>query len=287
MNPAFLGIATASIWGAHDLIAGITSRKIGFLPTVLGSTLFGLIALTAWLGLRGTFPDPLQEQVWVAYACGCGYALATMCLFAALGAGPMSLGVPIAGSYPVTSLLLATAFGIVPTMVQVILALTVLFGVVIVSSTDGEAGNGRQFAPGYFWRTVAYALCAHVMFALAIWSGQLAAARFGTIETTWLSRLSGLVLLALIFGASRQTVRGTTAYIPTAALLGLLDVTAISCMNHAATTSYPEIATVIGSTFGPVTVLLAWIFLDERISPLRWFGIAVTFSGVAALSAVG
>lgn len=287
MNPAFLGIATASLWGVHDLVAGVTSRKIGFLPTVLGSTLFGLAALTAWLGLQGAFPDPMQERVWVAYASGCGYALATMCLFAALSAGPMSLGVPIAGSYPVTSLLLATAFGTMPSLLQVTLALTVVLGVVIVSSAGGEPGNGRQFARGYFRRTVLFALSAHVMFALAIWSGQLAAAGFGTIETTWLSRLSGLALLALIFGASRQTVRGKTAYVPTVALLGLLDIAAISCMNYAATTSYPEIAAVIGSTFGPVTVLLAWFFLDERISPFRWLGIAVTFSGVAALSIAG
>lgn len=287
MNPAFLGIATASIWGVHDLIAGITSRRIGFLPTVLGSTFFGLAALTAWLGFEGAYPDLMQERIWIAYGSGFGYALATMCLFAALSSGPMSLGVPLAGSYPVTSLVLAAASGIVPTALQSTLALTVVLGVVIVSMTGDSSDSRQQFPEGWFRRTIVYGLAAHVLFAIGIWSGQLAATHFGSIETTWLSRLSGLVLLLLILGARRETLRDKTGHVPIVALIGLLDVLAITSLNYAGNTAHPEIATVIGSTFGPVTVLLAWIFLKERIPVLRWFGIVVTFSGVAALSVVG
>lgn len=287
MNPAFLGIATASIWGVHDLIAGMTSRRIGFLPTVLGSTFFGLAALTGWLAVDGAYPALVQDGVWIAYGSGFGYALATMCLFAALSSGPMSLGVPLAGSYPVTSLLLAAATGIVPTALQLLLALTVVLGVVVVSTAEGPGESRRQFPDGWFKRTIAYGLSAHVLFALAIWSGQLAATRFGTIETTWLARLSGLFLLVLILAASRDTLRNKAGYLPTVGMIGLLDVLAISCLNYAGNTAHPEIATVIGSTFGPVTVLLAWIFLKERIPVLRWLGIAVTFSAVAALSATG
>lgn len=279
-------MTTASLWGVHDLVAGVTSRRIGFLATVLGSTLFGFLVLTAVLAFRD-FPDPLHEQAWVAYGSGFGFALATMCLFAALSAGPMSLGVPLAGSYPVTSLCLAATFGAAPSVPQLALAAMVVAGVIIVSIADDSADAGTGFPAGWFRRTVLYGLSAHVLFALAIWSGQQAQLVFGTLETTWLARLSGLVLMAVIFAASRQSLRGRAAYVPVTALLGVLDVFAISCMNHAATTSQPEIATVIGSTFGVVTVLLARLVLRERVSPLRWLGIAVTFSGVAALSATG
>jgi drug/metabolite transporter (DMT)-like permease len=34
-----------------------------------------------------------------------------------------------------------------------------------------------------------------------------------------------------------------------------------------------------------IAILLAWVFFKERISPLRWIGIIMTFSGVAALTA--
>jgi len=285
VNPALLGIATASIWGVHDLLAGVTSRRTGFLPAVLGSTFFGLVVLTVWLAFNADYPNLIQDKIWIAYGSGFGYALATMCLFAALSSGPMSLGVPLAGSYPVTSLALAAAAGIVPSASQLALALTVVMGVVIVSVSGNASDGGRQFPEGWFQRTVLYGLGAHVLFALGIWSGQLAATHFGTIQTTWLARISGLILLILIFSAGKQTLTDKAKDVPILALIGLLDVVAIACLNYAGHTAHPEIATVIGSTFGPVTVLLARVFLKERICPLRWFGIAVTFSGVAGLSA--
>lgn len=287
MNPALLGISAASLWGTHDLIAGVTSRRIGFLPTVLGSTTSGFLVLTAWLGIQGAFPGMLQEDVWIAYCSGFGYTLATMFLFAALSSGPMALGVPLAGSYPVTSLVLATLAGVPPTPAQVLLALVVVAGVVIVSVGEDPSFPDSQFKPGWFKRTVMFGVGAHVFFALGIWLGQKAAIVFGSIETTWLARTSGLLLLLLLFALSTDTLKGKARFAPVVLLIGCLDVLAITSLNFAGHTARPETASVIGSTFGPVTVLLAWIFLKERITAFRWLGIAVTFSGVAALTALG
>lgn len=287
MNPALLGISTACLWGTHDLIAGVTSRRIGFLPTVLGSTLSGFLVLTAWLGVSGAYPHVLQEGAWTAYSSGLGYTLATMLLFAALSSGPMALGVPLAGSYPVTSLVLAALSGVPPTVLQVLLALVVVAGVVIVSAGEDPSFPDKQFEVGWFKRTVMYGVGAHVFFALGIWWGQAAAVTIGSIETTWLARIAGLLLLLVLYSFSTRPPAGTRRLLPVLLLIGCLDVLAISCLNFAGHTSQPELASVIGSTFGPVTVLLAWLFLKERITGFRWLGIAITFSGVAALTALG
>lgn len=45
-----------------------------------------------------------------------------------------------------------------------------------------------------------------------------------------------------------------------------------------------EIAAVVASTFGVVTVLLAWTVLRERINHVRWTGIVLIFVCVATLS---
>lgn len=287
LNPALLGMSAASLWGTHDLIAGVTSRRIGFLPTVLGSTLSGFVVLTVWLGIGGTYPSILQDGVWIAYCSGLGYTLATMFLFAALSSGPMALGVPLAGSYPVTSLVLAALSGVPPSFLQVLLALVVVAGVVIVSVGEDPSFSDAQFEPGWFKRTVMYGIGAHLFFALGIWWGQSAATTFGSIETTWLARTSGLLLLLVLFAFSTETLKGKARFAPVLLLIGCLDVLAISSLNFAGHTSRPETASVIGSTFGPVTVLLAWVFLKERITAFRWIGIAITFSGVAALTASG
>lgn len=285
MNPAFLGIATASIWGVHDLIAGVTSRRIGFLPTIIGSTLFGLLVLSVWLGVSGDFPALIQEDIWIAYCSGFGYTLATMFLFAALSAGPMSLAVPLAGSYPVSSLIIAAISGVTPSSFQLLLAAVVILGVFMVSMAKEESAS-QQFDKGWFKRTVVFGLCSHLCFAIGIWLGQSAAVSFGTIEATWLARISGLAILLVILVFSKVTVSNVGRFVPVVALIGFLDVIAISCLNYAGHTSQPEVAIVIGSTFGPVTVLLARVFLKEHISWFRWLGIAITFSGVAGLTAL-
>ena len=67
--------------------------------------------------------------------------------------------------------------------------------------------------------------------------------------------------------------------------MAFLDALAVSLLFAAGKTAQPELATVCGSASGAITILLAWIFLREKIAYLRWLGIAATFSGVAALSA--
>ena len=46
------------------------------------------------------------------------------------------------------------------------------------------------------------------------------------------------------------------------------------------------VLTLAGSAFGVVTILLARFILKEQIPPKRWAGIALTFAGVAVLSAL-
>ncbi len=47
-----------------------------------------------------------------------------------------------------------------------------------------------------------------------------------------------------------------------------------------------ELAAVTASTFGVITVLLAWIILRERINGLQWLGIVLVFGGIVILSGV-
>ena len=67
--------------------------------------------------------------------------------------------------------------------------------------------------------------------------------------------------------------------------MGGLDVLALAVLFAAANSPHPQLAIVCASASGAVTVILAAIFMSERIVPARWAGIAITFAGIAALSA--
>jgi drug/metabolite transporter (DMT)-like permease len=78
--------------------------------------------------------------------------------------------------------------------------------------------------------------------------------------------------------------RPRLADIPLLLLFGLLDVLAISLLFAAGKAAQPELATACATASGAITVVLARIFLHERVVALRWLGIAATFVGVAGLS---
>ena len=91
-----------------------------------------------------------------------------------------------------------------------------------------------------------------------------------------------LPLILLSQGRGKTEVR----FLPLLCVMALLDTVAAVLLFAAGKTAHPELATVCGTASGAITVVLAWIFLSERIVYLRWCGIAATFIGIAALSAL-
>ncbi len=133
-------------------------------------------------------------------------------------------------------------------------------------------------------RTITFALLAHVIFLLSVLAGQNAAEEIGALQSAWVSRIGGciLVLPILFFGSDvkQLSLRAT----PLLAVMGLLDVLGMSALFAAGRTEQPELATVCSAAAGAITVILAALVLKEKVRPGRWLGIALVFSGVSALS---
>jgi len=45
----------------------------------------------------------------------------------------------------------------------------------------------------------------------------------------------------------------------------------------------PEIAAITSSIFGLITILLAMVFLGEKVRPVQWLGVLAVFGGVVVL----
>ena len=282
MNPGLLGLIAAAAWGVHDVIGARVAAQIGAVKTATAVTLFGLVLLTLWLTIAGGFPTSDVERAWLPALSGVFLALATIWLFAAMAAGSVSLAVPIVMSYPATSLVLGTLAGRTPDLAQVLFAALVIAGVVLVARSETSGGE-RTGNPR---RAIVFAILSHATFAVGNFIGQYAATIHGAIPATWISRIGGsaaiIPLLLLIDSKPGEFPR---SLLPFLVLMGGLDVFALSMLNLGGHTAQPELAIVTASAAGVIAILLAWVFLKERIAPLRWIGIIMTFSGVAALTA--
>lgn len=287
MNPVFLGTAAALCWGMLDFLAGKTGRRIGPLPVTAAVTLFGLVLISLWLLAFGELPSLLRGDVWWPVVAGIGVALATLFLFTAITSGPISLAVPVAMSYPATSVLLGAFLGSIPSLTQLAFVALILIGAFLVACGESETGSAAAAeTPGRWRRTITFAILAHLTFVIGVFAGQKSALLFDEIQSVWISRLAGAAIMLPLMFARPAPIRPQIPYLPVLAAMGLLDVFAITLLFAAGKSAQPELANVCATASGAITIVLAWIFLHEKIAYLRWIGIAATFFGIAALSAL-
>ncbi|MFZ5675811.1 MAG: EamA family transporter [Pseudomonadota bacterium] len=284
MNPVLLGTAAALCWGMLDFLAGKIGRRVGPLPVTTAVTLSGFVLITIWLLAFHDLPALTRGDVWWPIVAGFAVALATLSLFTAITSGPVSLAVPVAMSYPATSVLLGAVLGNTPSLTQIVVVAVILLGASLVAG--GETETADAASPGRWRRTVTFAILAHLTFVIGVFAGQKSALLFDEIQSVWISRLAGSLLMLPLFFASARPGPSRKPYLPVLAGMGLLDVVAITLLFAAGKSEQPELANVCATASGAVTILLARIFLREKITYLRWLGIAATFSGIAALSAL-
>lgn len=284
MNAALLGLVAALSWGVHDFLARFPSRAVGPIPTVLAVTVSGLIVLSAWLLIGGGDLRIVWPALWLVAVTGIFFALATLSLFAALAAGPISIVAPLAGSYPALAMILAVAQGARPSAWQWLAIVSVMAGVLIVSRSGGRYEESGGLPPGKLKIVLGLALVASLGFAIALTAGQAAGPIFGEVETVWLARLFGLAIIGALYLWRSPGAPLPLRWLPLLGLMGCLDVLALGTITAAGNLPSPEFATVVSSAFGAVTVILARAILKEPIAPSQLAGMVLIFGGVGALA---
>jgi drug/metabolite transporter (DMT)-like permease len=107
----------------------------------------------------------------------------------------------------------------------------------------------------------------------------------GGAVSVWMIRLSTLVSLTLVAVPARQSIafpRGSVWWlIP---LMAATDTAAFLCSNYGLARGPVSVVTMLASLFSAVTVLLAAIFLRERLQRTQWLGIALIFAGIILMN---
>lgn len=167
----------------------------------------------------------------------------------------------------------------------------VLFGVVLAAAplTPSERAaaveaEGKPFVR--LTRGASLAFVSAIGYGIMFWIlGFQVIPALGGVAPVWLIRLLTPCLLVALAGPMRQSVR-----VPRMQVLwligavGLLDTSAYVANTIGFTTREVAVVSVLASLFSTVTVMLAWIFLRERLHWSQWLGIGVIFIGIALVS---
>lgn len=265
-------------WGLHDLCVRRMSQQADIVASMMVVLSVGCVCLFVASLVSGGIASAEHHMLDEALS-GFSFALATYFLWRAFSCGSVRLVAPIVAAYPVVSLLLAMAGGESIDSVKWLLVLTVIVGVGIVARGESNAGTSA-IASAVLW-----SVCAAVSFAATFWLGQRAMVGGETWPVLFVTRMfaaATVLIFMLVSGGLRWPAR---ADLPVLIVMGMLDTVALAVVLFAGRLPGGLYATVTASLFGVVTILLAWAFLKERLLPLQWIGVGVTFAAVGLLSA--
>ena len=289
-----LGLMGAFCWGSADFAARFSSRSIGAYRALFFMQFFGLILLSAYLKWTGGFLRGVAPgwQPWaMAAVAGVLNVAASLALYHAFEVGTLSIVGPVSSCYPALTVVLSLlsgehihlrrGIGLAVTLAGVILASTSFSS---LRKTNPEAGE--KLSAAHLSKGVGSAIAAALGFGIMFWFlGFHVLPAVGAPISVWVMRLTSIVSLGLVAapaGKSLALPRGMVWWALFAA--GVLDTAAFLANNAGMQLGLVSVVSVLASLYGAFTVLLAWIFLRERLEISQWFGVALIFVGIVLVS---
>lgn len=279
MTSLTLGLIAALCWGLHDITIRYLSRSAPMMSCLLCVLFIGAVFQGAALALAGAGPVPL-DAFGLAVLAGIAFLLANVGLYFSFARGPVRLVSPIIACFSVISVGIAVLGGAKLEPGHAIAIAVLMLGITIVGFATPE--DDAEFPP--LGPTIGFAVLCAFGFAGTFKLGQLAADASGELEATLISRLTALIVLgAVLLARSAPLSPGRRAVLPLIGM-GFLDSVAIFSVISAAPLANPEYAAVATSTFGLLTIVLAWGLLKEAMALPQWLGCLLAFSAVGYLA---
>jgi drug/metabolite transporter (DMT)-like permease len=281
MLPIALALAASAAWGGADFLGGRASRGMGALGVATVSKLIGAAGLAVVCLVAADVPSR-TEAGWAVAAGLCG-AVGLVELYRALALGPMSLVAPLTACGGAVPVVVALASGDVPEPLTSA-GLFVAFAGAVVVSRPADPGAAT---PGMERAALVHSLVAAGALGLGLTFLQQAAMAPGD-ATLGLSLAAALTTagVLLVACASRRALEAPPALLlPAVAGCGVLDVTANVLFAQASADGEAAAVAVLASLYPLATVLLARVWLGERISARQGAGVLAAMAGVAAIAA--
>jgi drug/metabolite transporter (DMT)-like permease len=275
MGLAF-GLASSLVWGTADFLGGVFTRRLTLASVTVGSQIAGLVALlVAAVAVGGLEGRPVAIGL-AAGACG---AVGLSAFYRALATGTISIVSPVSACGALVPVGLALATGERPGTLALAGSAVGLAGAVLASVQEirGEHPSARS--------SMGLAVVAALGIGGFLWFLGRAADGGHTLSALLGARLGSITLLGLGVLFTRSSIAIPVSEIPMVALIGLLDTAANGLFAIAIQHGYITVVSVLGSEYPVATVILAHVFLGERITPPQLAGVGLVLTGVGMVSA--
>ena len=268
------GLISALTWGAGDFNGGMAAKRSNPYGVVM---IAHVISLGLLVVLALAIGDPLPhgtDWLWGGAAGICG-AVGLVLLYVSLASGTMSVAAPI-------SALVAAAL---PVLVgffmdgSVGLLTFIGFALALVAVWLVSGGAGMGFDLKAFLMPVIAGVNFGAFFVFIHFSS--------SVSTLWplvAVRVVSVTSLFLFSLVTRQKwIPARESWVPIL-LSSVLDTAGNAFYILSAQTGRMDVAAVLGSLYPGSTVLLAWLFLKERVSRWQMVGILAALAAIVMIT---
>ena len=280
MSALTLGIIAAFAWGFHDICVRYLSQRTPLMASLLTVLIVGLAFHISVMVVKEGFAPLTSQTTWLAILSGVLFLMASLGLYGAFQRGPVKLVAPIIASYPVLSFAWAVLRGAEISMWQWGAVIIIIIGVSLVAALAQHESEKNPPAG----LTIAFAVTAAFGFAGTFAIGQYASEISGHLPVALLTRVTAIIILVAAMIIMQLPFWAGFRALPTLVLMGVADGIALLCLLAAGGLQDAQYAAVSSSCFGLLTILMAWAFLREKMTPPQWAGCAIAFAGIGYLA---
>ncbi len=273
-----LGILAMIAWGSADFIVAINIKKSSVLNLYFWSQLIGLFIV---LGIfLGGFSIPVLSGfiILISLICGLAYTVGYLSFYKGLEVGKVSIISPIGASWSmVTVLITAIFFKEKLTGFQGLAIGLIILGAVL--SAFKISGLKKSNTKGIGWG----------LLAMAAWGINFALFGFLTKQLGWfvpmvLLKLFSMAYLLVYKAAMRPKIANPGKLWNAVLIIALLEVIAWVAVGIGLKTEYTSIVAPVSASFPILTILLARVFLKEKLELNQNIGVASVIAGILLLA---
>jgi drug/metabolite transporter (DMT)-like permease len=270
------GVLAAVCWGLGDFFITLLTRRVGGERSLSWTQIASLVLWIVFLVVLGA-PRFTTESILPVIAAAVLHVVGLKLTYRAFEIGTLSLVSPLASGFAVVTAVLALIFGHAPAAFALAGAALLVFG--IGMATTGERSGPRSLAgvPEAIGSALAFGGMFYLFEGIVGQVGYLVPL---VILKTLASITFCLPHRKVVFDLKELNLPVGGLVFGVAAM----DTGAWLCFLYGMRTEYVAIVTAVASLFSVVTVILAGVFLRERLRPAQWAGVAVILAGILVVS---
>lgn len=277
------GLTAMLGWGLADFFAKKAVDRIGEFKTLLWAQTVGLIFLSFFYFVFGSGVNYTIANIVVFVITGFLGTSAYLLFYRALKKGSLSVISPIQASWVIVTVILSVLFlKETLTNTQIFAVITTIAGILLVSFryNDLRGLNFKNILPGVPEDVV----------SMAFWGVNFVIIGFLVSQLNWFAPIFFLrfFMVIFLFGSTRGKRKNFEVHskmvIPWLIIIGLFDAMAFVGFGLGVHSEYVSIVSPVAASFPLITIILARIFLKEKLELNQKIGVMTILIGLVLLS---